>query len=70
LKDKQKQTVSAVMELMVRWARKTLRFSTKSSVIPALGRMRRENQEFKVSLGYILRPYLKRCRRIKSSKPT
>jgi hypothetical protein len=29
-------------------------------IIPALGSLRQEDLEFKVSLGYIVRPYLKR----------
>jgi hypothetical protein len=29
-------------------------------VIPALGRLQQENNEFKVSLGYIVRPCLKK----------
>jgi hypothetical protein len=34
-------------------------------IIPALGRLKQENGEFKVSLGYTERPYLKKQNKIK-----
>jgi hypothetical protein len=37
-----------------------------TTVILAFGRLRQEDHKFEVSLGYIVRPYLKK----KSSKPT
>jgi hypothetical protein len=33
-------------------------------IIPALWRLRQENHEFKVSLSYIVRPYLKKRKKM------
>jgi hypothetical protein len=39
------------------------------SVIPTLRRLRQEDQEFKVSLGYIARPCLKKQNKTKTNNP-
>jgi hypothetical protein len=38
-----------------------------STVIPALGRLRREDYKFEVSLGYIVKPCLKKTIKEKKS---